>query len=95
MEAKTHPIAKIIDKYREIYLKQYNFLLMSNETCFLRECTRSQITYDDDGELSITDVKPPKNLVENNLNIIQKEIKSFIANIVKQIMKFYQITLNK
>ena len=68
---------------------------MSNETCFLRECTRSQIQWGDDGEVSISNVKPPKNLVENNLKIIQKEIKSFISCIVKQIMKFYQITLNK
>ena len=37
----------------------------------------------------------PENIDENNLNVIQKEIKDLILKIVDAILKFYGIVLKK
>jgi len=45
--------------------------------------------------LEKSNLKPPENIAQNNLNVIEKDIKDLILKIVDSILKFYGIMLRR
>ena len=79
-----HPLSKIMNQFRNLYSQQYYCLLNKNK--------KVQLKIDE----HVFDHKMPKQkMMQNNADILRKEIKGFINSIVDQVLRFYDIELKK
>ena len=79
-----HPLAKIMNQFRNVFSLQYYCLLNKNKKIQLKV-----------GEGVFDHKMSKQKMMQNNADILRMEIKGFIKTIVDQVLRFYDIELKK